>query len=325
MNHTKVDWWAWRSQGTPEAHQVALAAAFGEPVRAQMRPGGYMGYERSAQLFVRDLDVGLMAFGGANQRGWTYSSITGAGCGWVADWDRAQEAAGECKSYEPRRVDVALDLFDRSSGFDATLEAYRAGGFSPAGSGRPPKCEPMKPERAEDSAIIRIGNRSSNKFLRGYEKGKQLYGSLMASLLKVDGVEGEEASSLRVPVAAADGSALMVSIADWWRLELELKPQTAPLPEDVIDRRDQYFAGAYPYLGEVLPDVDAIALVMPRERGPQLDLALSLEVLRKQWGSTLFTALVAHHGDIGAVWAKIVGSKHSERLVRSGVLMVEHA
>lgn len=325
MNRTKVDWWAFRSQGTPEAHQKALEAAFGEPVRAQRRKGGYMGYEASASLAVRDLDVGIVAWGGANQKGWTYTSISGSGCSWVKDWDRAQQAADECPLYEPRRVDVALDRFDGSTSFDATLAAYRAGGFSPPGSGRPPKCEPMKPERDEDSAIIRVGNRASNKFLRGYEKGKQILGQAAASAREADPWASPEVwNPARVTVEDSEGNAVSVRLWDWWRLELELKPQTAPLPEDVIDRRDQYFAGAYPYLGEVLNDVDAQALVMPRQRGPQLDLAMALETIRKQYGSTLYTALVAHHGDISAVWEKVCGKQHNERLQRAGVLMVEH-
>jgi phage replication initiation protein len=294
-----------------------------------------MGYEASAQLLVEDLDVGLVAWGGANQKGWTYTSITGQGCAWVKDWDRAQEAAADvCKAYEPRRVDVALDVLDGSSSFDATLQAYRDGGFCPAGAGRPPKCEPMKPERWEDSAIIRIGNRAGNKYLRGYEKGKQLLGPAIAAAAKADaanelehlgqGGEMDDVFMKLMPWVCQDGETRMVGMWDWWRLELELKPQTAPLPEDVIDRRDQYFAGAYPYLGQVLKDVPAEALVMPRERGPQLDLALSLETMRKQWGSTLYTALRAYHGDISAVWEKVCGNRDNERLVRAGVLMVDH-
>jgi DNA relaxase NicK len=93
----------------------------------------------------------------------------------------------------------------------------------------------------------------------------------------------------------------------------------------VIDRRDQYFAGAYPYLGQVLTGVESEALVMRRERGPQLDLALALECIRTQYGSTLFTALTAHHGDIGAVWDRICGKKHNQRLVNAGVLQVDHS
>jgi hypothetical protein len=49
-----------------------------------------------------------------------------------------------------------------------------------------------------------------------------------------------------------------------------------------------------------------------------------LEIIRAQYGSTLFTALVAHHGDIGAVWEKIIGTKHNQRLLEEGVLLVDH-
>lgn len=326
MSRTSVDWWAWRSKGSLQAHQKALGAIFGgssHPTTLRPRKGGYMGYEKSAQIFVGDLEAGLIAWGGDNQKGWTYTSITGTGCSWVDDWDRAQQAAEDCGGYETRRVDIALDTFDRSTGFDATLAAYRAGGFNLAG--RPPKCEPMKPERPEDSAIIKIGNRSSNKYLRGYEKGKQQLGPGIAASIATDpeAFDLSDWVTMTIP-RMVDGQLRSVDVWDWWRLELELKPQTAPLPEDVIDRRDQYFAGAYPYLGQVLSDVESEALVMRRERGPQLDLALAFEAIRRQWGTTLFTGLAAYGGDIGAVMQRIVGKKHNQRLVNAGVLMVDH-
>lgn len=326
MSRTSIDWWAWRSKGTLEAHQKALQAVFhglGTPAMLKPRKGGYMGYERSAQIFVGDLEAGLIAWGGDHQKGWTYTSITGAGCAWVDDWDRAQQAAEDCGGYESRRVDIALDTFDKSTGYDSTLAAYRAGGFNLAG--RPPKCEPMKPERPEDSAIIKVGNRASNKYLRGYEKGKQQIGPGIASAMATDPESFDLADWITMSIPRTiDGERVSVNVWDWWRLELELKPQTAPLPEDVIDRRDQYFAGAYPYLGQVLSGVESEALVMRRERGPQLDLSLALETIRRQYGSTLFTALTAHHGDIGAIWERICGKKHNQRLVNAGVLMVEH-
>jgi hypothetical protein len=43
-----------------------------------------------------------------------------------------------------------------------------------------------------------------------------------------------------------------------------------------------------------------------------------------QYGATLYTALHAYEGDIGAVWEKIVGKEHNKALLESGVLMVEH-
>jgi len=328
VNRTHVDWWSWRSKSGPEEVRRALQAAIGDerfPVQLRQRKGGYQGYEESAAVLIGDIEAGLVAWGGANQKGWSYASLTGAGCSWVGDWDMAQEAAGECKQYEVRRVDVALDVYDGQSSFDATLAAYRDGAFSPAGQGRPPKCEPMKPERGQDSAIIRIGDRASNKYFRGYEKGKQLIGPAMAAAMASDpeGFEWADWLMHREP-RLVDGEVLAVAIWDWWRMELELKPKTAPLPEDVIDKRDQYFAGAYPYLGQVLQGVEPEALVMRRDRGPQLRLALALAHIRKQYGATLRTALVAYHGDITAVWDRVCSEKLNERLVSAGVLMVEH-
>jgi hypothetical protein len=61
------------------------------------------------------------------------------------------------------------------------------------------------------------------------------------------------------------------------------------------------------------------------ERAPQIDLATALENCRVQFGPTLFTALMAYHGDIGAVWDKVVGRTHNQNLLEAGVLLVDHS
>ena len=43
-----------------------------------------------------------------------------------------------------------------------------------------------------------------------------------------------------------------------------------------------------------------------------------------QWGDTHYTALHAYNGDIGAVMDRIMGTKHSQRLLEAGVLLVDH-
>lgn len=256
------------------------------------RSGGFHGYEQALALEHAGMLLGHVAWGGRYQAGFTFVSLSGNACERVGDWATAQSAARQCPGYEVRRLDIALDTWDPAHGFDATLAAYRAGFFQLRG--RPPKCEPMKPERPEDSAIIRIGNRAANKFLRGYEKGKRQLGPQGVAQCLRDGKMDE---------------ALL-----WWRLELEMKPQTAPLPVDMIDRRDEYFAGAYPYLARVLADVPARPAEMRRQRGPELELQRALASIRRQYGPTLLTAVEAHGGDIGAVWSKIVGSRHNDRL-----------
>ena len=92
----------------------------------------------------------------------------------------------------------------------------------------------------------------------------------------------------------------------------------------MIERRDQYFAGSYPFLADLLPGVESDILQRRPERAPQTDLAIALENCRIQYGATLFTALHAYHGDMGAVWEKIIGKAHNTNLVEAGVLMVDH-
>jgi phage replication initiation protein len=300
MQRTKVDWLAGRARVNPGALMPALVPVFGhfgQFVRIEQRSRGWMGYECSADLRVMDMTAGMVAWGGDHQRGWAHVSITGQGCDWVPDWDAAQDSLSSLDQWEPRRVDIALDTFKRETSHEDMLAAYRAGGFTTRG--RPPKCQQIIGEDPADGRTIYVGSRTSDKFLRGYEKGLQL---------------------ARPGATHIDG----VPVEDWYRVECEFKAKEGPLPQDIIDRRDQYLAGAYPYLQTLLADVEPEILVNLRERIPQLDLAAALEQVRTQYGRTLFTALVAYGGDFGAVWSKVVGTEHSLDLVRAGVLLVDH-
>jgi phage replication initiation protein len=298
---TKVDWLSGRTRAEPAGLVEQLMPMFGvegQWLNLNARKSGWMGFEASADLRICDMVAGRVAWGGDNQRGWTHLSVTGQGCDWVPDWDVAQDRLDGLAEWEPRRVDIALDTFKRETSHEAVLASYRSGGFTT--KGRPPKLQQVIGELPEQGRTIYIGARASSKFLRCYEKGRQLAES--QGLAEIDGVPA----------------------ADWYRVELECKAKEGPLPADIIDRRDQYLAGSYPYLQELLSDVEPEILVNTRERVPQLYLADALAHIRTQYGRTLFTALVAYHGDIGAVWAKVVGRKHNPDLVAAGALLVEH-
>jgi DNA relaxase NicK len=279
-----------------------------------------MGYEESSEIRFQDATFGLVATGGLGQKGWSYVGITGAGCAWIDDWPRAQEVAGAFARYELKRVDIAVDTFDPEAGFDAAREAYRAGEFSPVG-GRPPKCSAVDTEQWEDGKTLYVGKRQTDKCYRGYEKGKQLLGPRLAAAMRKDPELLPEVAAMSFK-EIRDGE--LVRVWDWFRHELELKAKSRPLPDDLIERRDEYFAGAYPYLGKVLSVADPLPLALTRERAPQTDLEVALHNVQRQWGSTLFTALVAHKGDFLAVWEKVVGRDHNEALLRAGVLLVDH-
>ena len=103
-----------------------------------------------------------------------------------------------------------------------------------------------------------------------------------------------------------------------------MKAVTTEIPWEVIERRDQYFAGAYPFCADVLPNVEADILKRRPEREAQTSLSAALENCRVQFGPTLFTALHAYQGDMTAVWQKIIGDHHNNALLEAGVLLVDH-
>lgn len=304
MQLTKIDWYGFRTQAHVTDAIQALRASFGSvgsAVRVKPRRSGWRGFEQSSDLCLDDMHVGLLAFGGENQKGWVSVNISGRGCEWVEDWQKAEAAIAELPGYETRRVDIALDTYKREVTHETVLEAHRSGLFQT--QGRPPKLSQILPEDPRDGRTIYVGNRDQGKFMRGYEKGYELIKDIRESL----------------EITHVDG----VPVGDLYRLELELKPKNGPLPEDLIQRRDQYFSGAYPYLQQVI-QVEPEVFTQSREKGPQRDLEAALSQLKHQYGTTLFTALMAHHGDISAVWEKIVGSKHNQALLQKGVLLVEH-
>lgn len=299
---THIDWLAFRTHGEVPAAAQAVQRAYGSLAGSfslKHRSRGWQGYQQSADLLVAEMRVGLMAWGGENQRDWVHVSLTGQGCEWISDWDLAQE------EFDPlvpdwRRVDIALDTVGKDVSHQTVIGAYRAGMFTT--SGRPPKCQRIESERPEDGRTVYIGSRENDKFFRGYEKGLQL-----AALSKLSGL------------THIDGA----PIEDMYRCELEVKAKSGTLPSDLIDNRDQYFAGSYPYLQHVLHEVEPEVLKLDRRLAARCELNRRLETIREMFGTSLYTALVVNHGDIGAVWERIVGSKHNDDLVRAGALLLE--
>ena len=123
-----------------------------------------------------------------------------------------------------------------------------------------------------------IGTREkSDKFMRCYEKGFELRAKMGGNLPGV--------------VTHIEGA----RVEDIYRAEVELKAVTADIPWDVVERRDQYFAGAYPFCADVLPGIEPDILKRRPEREAQTSLSAALENCRVQFGPTLFTALHAYH------------------------------
>ncbi|HXH54118.1 MAG TPA: replication initiation factor domain-containing protein [Sphingomicrobium sp.] len=303
---TTVDWLRFRVQAEhPGQVLEALRPLFGDwgkHLGLGKHGRGLFGFQHSLPVVIANqMAIGRMDFGGESQRGWIRVDVPGKGCAMVTDWDAIEEIE-KLPSSEPRRLDLALTTWRGEVGHDDVVKGHNEGRFSTGG--RPPNLQTII-NSDNSGRTCYVGKRDSDKFFRGYEKGYELVGQMG----NIPGI-----------VTHIDG----FRVEDIYRNEVEFKAESRPIPWQAIDRRDQYFAGAYPFCADVLPGVEADILQRRPEKVIQRDLQAALANARAQYGKTLFTALAAYHGDIGAVWDRIVAKEHNEALVAAGVLLVDH-
>lgn len=304
---TSIDWLRFRAQAEPRDILQAMRpmfGSFGQHLEFEFQKVGLLGFRHGAKVIMAGVPVGRMDYGGDSQRGWVRVDIPGGGCEWVKEWEAVSELEA-LPDAQVKRLDIALTTWEGQVNHDRVCQAHADGRFITRG--RPPELTRIEKSEERSGRTCYIGTRKkSDKFFRSYEKGKELAAKFGAR------VPGE--------ITHINGS----RIEDIYRCEVELKAETRPIPWDVIARRDQYFAGSYPFCADVLPGVGADILTGSPQRMPQMTLAAALDQVRKQFGSTLYTALQAHQGDYLAVWDKIVGDKHNPRLQEAGVLLVDH-
>lgn len=305
---TTIDWLRFRAQAEPRDIIESMRPMFGplgEHLHFDFQKHGLHGFQHGAKVIMAGVPVARMDYGGESQRGWVRVDIPGGGCEWVRDWDAVAELEA-LPDAQVKRLDIALTTWEGEVTHRMVCDAHAAGRF--VTRGRPPELTRIEKSDERSGRTCYVGTREkSDKFFRAYEKGKELAAKFLRA------APGGEVSHI-------NGYA----VEDIYRCEVELKAESKPIPWEVIDRRDQYFAGSYPFCADILPGVEADILVGRPERLPQMALSAALDQVRKQFGSTLYTALHAHQGDILAVWDRIVGDKHNPRLEEAGVLLVDH-
>lgn len=303
IQKTTIDWLRFRTQSGPKQTLEALRPVFGtlgQSIRLQGLPRGILGFQQACQIVVGDMPIGRMDYGGESQNGWVRVDIPGKGCQWMETGEIA--SVEQLEQAEIRRLDIALTTWHGEVGHDQVVQAHTDGRFTIR---RPPNLQQIL--NSDGGRTCNIGQREkSDKFMRCYEKGFEMVSKMGGNLPgKVTHIEGSR-------------------VEDIYRCEVELKAVTTDIPWEVIERRDQYFAGAYPFCADVLPNVEADILKRRPERDAQTSLTAALENCRVQFGPTLFTALHAYQGDMTAVWEKIIGDHHSQALLETGVLLVDH-
>lgn len=302
---TKIDWLGLSVRDDPQAVRAFYSGLFQHIGAAQFETGhGKHGFKSGARVTIGGAEVGLWLWGGASQNGRSYIDVNGLGCGLVECWERAHGAIERLPEVKAKRVDICADFYHGEVTFEQVREAYHAGKFTV-------RRRPSRNEWLSDTGrTFAVGARGNDMYFRGYEKGRKEFSELPAEMRRRGLLAWQGQDDERQPF----------DLDKWFRLELELRAKTRPLPLDVIPDRDQYFAGAYPFLQEVMPQIEPRVMVRP-EHLAVAELEVALTHLQRQWGSTLFTALTCYGGDYATLMQRIVGGRHNERLVSAGVLL----
>ena len=254
---TTIDWLRFRTQGNPGEVLQGVRGLFGtigEGLKLGQHGRGALGFQHHLPIVIGDVPLGRIDFGGDSQRGWARVDFGGKGLQWVQDWDAIEdiEALPSC---ELRRVDIALTTWKGEVTHDQVVQAHASGRFSTGG--RPPNLQRIEHSQEHRGRTCYVGDRKGDKFLRAYEKGYELaskLGPMAATITSIDGF----------------------NVEDIYRVEVELKSHGMPIPWETIERRDQYFAGAYPFCADVLPGIEPDILQRRPEKAPQRELAAAL-------------------------------------------------
>lgn len=316
---TTIDWLKFRSKLGPHGLLDLIRPAFGTvgemlEIRTGAKPRD--GWTYGAEIFIPDNPIAHIDYGGDSQRDWVRFDMPGSGCAWVQDWDYLERTFSALLDCEITRLDIAFTTSDPSVVSDAkVVEAFEAGRF--CCGGRPPGMRSIVNSDPTAGKTRYIGKRENHKFLRCYEKGWEMLKSLPddAAFLKKPGVRA---------VVDFLGD---VSMEDLYRVELELKNVDKYIPWAAIGRRDEVFAGAYPFCADLLPGAPHWVMQELPSFKPRAALLQALGNAFRSYGGIVKAAHIAYGGTDEALLGiarSIMASEPSRHLVDSGVLTVDH-
>lgn len=198
-------------------------------------------------------DMGFVCFG--SQRSTMLITLTGQGClNAVSGWEKRLYDFLTKTAIRPTisRIDLAHDdLTGAYLSVDWAYQQWWAAGFSFKKGGRPPEIQKVGnwDRPSGKGRTLTIGQRSSSKYCRFYEKGRK---------------EGDKLSL-------------------WCRCEIEFKNTNTIIRPDVLLDPSSFFVGAYPCLA-TFATVETPARMEVKARAQHITVDDSIAVTKRQYG-----------------------------------------
>lgn len=311
----KIDYLSWTTVSSV-ADVTYYLSSFVRDVVISQQSRGWQGYPFSAQIVCKGETVGLLAWGAPHGR--NFVSLSGAGCKHWTDYhiELVHNVLIETKA-RITRIDYALDFHYGEVSYDDCEAALAAGEFSLKGAGRKPSVDRISSQGSygNKGRTLYVGSTQSSKRICMYEKGLEQFGKLPAVWL-------ENQTELDVVNYRVDGSVGCigdVSVVDWLRAEVRYSNSDRDLDignYEMLLRRDEYFAGAYPFCARVIGLTDGLRPAL-RLTETEAEIEKMKLNMRNSYGSLVHSLL-----KLGQTPAQICASTdsgfHSKRLEKAG-------
>jgi len=279
---------------------------------------GMNGYKRSTNINLYGQVVGKIAYGATHGR--NYLQLSGTACKEVANWYEFKHYLTVLKEAKLTRVDIAADYYYNQVTLELVKAAYDNGGFKLEKARTNPVYDLRQPIGGDGYPLgwtVYIGKRTGSKMARIYHKGAEQFGKMKKEDQQIFMDKWEQIGLGDLQEGGANEPRAL--LGDWVRAEIEYKSKDIELAFDMLTNRDQFFAGAYPYLKELLPMADAT-------RPKSIPHTLELEEekiwanLRNSYGAFLTTMRASGKYTDAQMMDMACNGKHSQRLIKAGGL-----
>lgn len=308
---TKIDWLGFTSEAPVEAIRLGLEVLWPNVTFAN-KLGGIPGFPVAQLIIVDGVQYGLLGYG-ALTHSRSFVSLPGTGCKTLTN-EMLEITYEMLVLLDARlsRLDICLDLYKGERSIDHVLFCYQRGDFrSKKGGSNPCKKDHFGVDGKGNNLgrTVYIGARGGEKMLRAYEKGLEVYAHLPDDL--------REMSESRALVFNLEDKEFADS---WLRLEVEFSRQKKErdLPLEMLVKRDEYFAGAYPYCADALGVGDGLRPVTLKT-DLEVDFIKLIGNAKRSYGSLVHTMKELGFTDADVV-VYLSSGVNNNKLVKSGML-----